>query len=134
MGRYPSSDVLLRNPITGIVGCCARAASGHAAAAPPSSVMNSRRLMSNMSLSPPWHGRSVYRALSLPQKGQLVLGADLNCSESSGGAADLLHAATETMAHAMRRKTAALRYFSPLYVRLGSFSSDRHAPAAHGMS
>ena len=34
---------LLRNPITGIAGCCARAASGHAAAAPPSSVMNSRR-------------------------------------------------------------------------------------------
>ena len=32
-----------RNPITGIAGCCARAASGHAAAAPPSSVMNSRR-------------------------------------------------------------------------------------------
>ena len=28
----------------GIAGCCARAASGHAAAAPPSSVMNSRRL------------------------------------------------------------------------------------------
>ena len=36
---------MLRNPITGIAGCCARAASGHAAAAPPSSVMNSRRLM-----------------------------------------------------------------------------------------
>jgi hypothetical protein len=30
-------------PITGIAGCCARAASGHAAAAQPSSVMNSRR-------------------------------------------------------------------------------------------
>jgi hypothetical protein len=29
------------NPITGIAGCCARAASGQAAA-PPSSVMNSR--------------------------------------------------------------------------------------------
>ena len=29
----------------GIAGCCARAASGHAAAAPPSSVMNSRRLV-----------------------------------------------------------------------------------------
>jgi hypothetical protein len=28
--------------LTGIAGCCARAASGHAAAAPPSSVMNSR--------------------------------------------------------------------------------------------
>jgi 3-demethylubiquinone-9 3-methyltransferase len=33
-----------RNPITGIAGYCARAASGHAAtAAPPSSVRNSRR-------------------------------------------------------------------------------------------
>jgi hypothetical protein len=31
-----------RNPITGS-GCCARPATGHAAAAPPSSVMNSRR-------------------------------------------------------------------------------------------
>ena len=29
----------------GIAACCARAASGHAAAAPPSNVMNSRRLM-----------------------------------------------------------------------------------------
>ena len=35
-----SVDAGLRNPITGIAGCCARAASGHAAAAPPSSVMN----------------------------------------------------------------------------------------------
>jgi hypothetical protein len=31
------------NPITGIAGCCARAARGHVAAAPPRSVMNSRR-------------------------------------------------------------------------------------------
>src|SRR5436309_1330673 len=36
----------------GIAGCCARAASGHAAA-PPSSVMNSRRLMPNIGLPPP---------------------------------------------------------------------------------
>ena len=36
--------MLLRNPITGIAGCCARATSGPAIAAPPSSVMNSRRL------------------------------------------------------------------------------------------
>ena len=43
--RNASGEKLLRNPITGIVGCCARAASGHAAAAPPSSVMNSRRFM-----------------------------------------------------------------------------------------
>jgi hypothetical protein len=33
-----------KNPITGIGTCCAPATSGHAAAAPPSSVMNSRRL------------------------------------------------------------------------------------------
>jgi hypothetical protein len=32
-------------PITGIAGCCARAASGQAAAALPSSVMNARRLI-----------------------------------------------------------------------------------------
>ena len=33
-----------KNPMVGsFAGCCARAASGHAAAAPPSSVMNSRR-------------------------------------------------------------------------------------------
>src|SRR5216683_8301915 len=31
----PSGDVLRRNPITGIAGCCARAASGSAIAAPP---------------------------------------------------------------------------------------------------
>src|SRR5437763_1823081 len=31
-----------------LFGCCAPAASGHAMAAPPSSVMNSRRLKSNM--------------------------------------------------------------------------------------
>ena len=33
--------------MTGIVGCCARAASGHATAAPPRSVMKSRRLLIN---------------------------------------------------------------------------------------
>jgi len=37
---------MLRNPTTGTAGCCARAASGHAAAAPPSSVAkNFRRPM-----------------------------------------------------------------------------------------
>src|SRR5262249_50315706 len=40
-----SFDRPLTKPITGIAGCCARAASGHAAAAPPTSVMNSRRLI-----------------------------------------------------------------------------------------
>jgi hypothetical protein len=37
-----ADGVLRRKPITGIAGCCARAASGHAAA-PPMSAMNSRR-------------------------------------------------------------------------------------------
>jgi hypothetical protein len=37
------SDRLLRNPTTGIAACCAHAANGHATAAPPTSVMNSRR-------------------------------------------------------------------------------------------
>jgi hypothetical protein len=39
-----AGDTLLRNPITGIAVCCARAASGHNAA-PPNSVMKSRRPM-----------------------------------------------------------------------------------------
>src|SRR5262249_38147111 len=38
-----SGDALLRKPTTG-TACCPRAPSGHAAAAPPSSVINSRRL------------------------------------------------------------------------------------------
>jgi hypothetical protein len=38
-----SADRELKKPITGIAGCCARAASGHTTAAPPRSVMNSRR-------------------------------------------------------------------------------------------
>src|SRR5215831_12127776 len=44
--RYPSAgDEGWRNPITGIAGCCARAPSGQAMAAPLASVMNSRRLV-----------------------------------------------------------------------------------------
>jgi hypothetical protein len=47
--------------MTGIADRCARAANGHAAA-PPSSVMNWRRLMHNMGLSP---GRSeTYREMT----------------------------------------------------------------------
>src|SRR5947208_938120 len=45
MGVDTASDVVRRNPITGFVGCWARAASGHVAAAPPMSVINSRRLI-----------------------------------------------------------------------------------------
>jgi hypothetical protein len=41
--RKGAEGVLRSKPTTGIADCCARAAIGHAAAAPPSSVMNSRR-------------------------------------------------------------------------------------------
>src|SRR5262249_29859883 len=40
-----SGDRLPRNQITGIVGCCARAASRQVTAAPPMSVMNLRRVL-----------------------------------------------------------------------------------------
>ena len=45
-GRASQSDGIARclNPTTGIAGCCARATSGHATAAPPIRVMKSRRL------------------------------------------------------------------------------------------
>ena len=38
----PAAEAGDRMPIEGIAACCARAATGHAAAAPPSNVMNSR--------------------------------------------------------------------------------------------
>jgi hypothetical protein len=41
---HGAAEALLMKPITGIAGCCALAASGHAAA-PPSPAMNSRRLV-----------------------------------------------------------------------------------------
>jgi hypothetical protein len=43
LARPLAGDAPLRNPITGIAGCCARAARGHAAAAPPRSVTKRRR-------------------------------------------------------------------------------------------
>src|SRR5215831_5337440 len=74
MGRYPSSDVLLRNPTTGSAGCCARAASGHAAA-PPTSVMNSRRLI----VAPRGqnHARHRLTAVRVLERGE----GDVNCDQ-----------------------------------------------------
>ena len=60
--------------------CCARAASGHAAA-PPMSVMNWRRLRSSMGSSPE-PAVPAYRRLTMPRKRPQVLGADLKSSES----------------------------------------------------
>jgi hypothetical protein len=46
---------------------CARAASGHAAAAPPSSVMNSRRLRSSMGSLPGTRYASLPQAQDAPE-------------------------------------------------------------------
>ena len=74
-------DLPLINPITGIAGgCCARTASGQAAA-PLSSVMNWRHLRSSMDSSPE-PAVPAYRRLRMPRKLPQVLGADLNRSES----------------------------------------------------
>ena len=54
------------NPTTGIAGRCARAASGHAAAVPPSSAMKSRRLMSDMgACAPPYANAGHQKAMTL---------------------------------------------------------------------
>ena len=57
----PSGDLTSRKPITGTFGCCARAASGHAAA-PPMSVINSRRFNFAITRSPRWRGRANRQA------------------------------------------------------------------------
>jgi len=44
-GPVSSGERALKNPITGLAACCARAVNGQAAVAPPSNLMNSRRLM-----------------------------------------------------------------------------------------
>jgi hypothetical protein len=50
-GALTASRALpLTNPITGIAGCCARAASGQTVAAPPGKVMNSRRFIINFAI------------------------------------------------------------------------------------
>src|SRR6266851_5185087 len=61
-------------------GCCTRAASGHAAAAPPSSAPRTPAVPCRTWEVPP---STEYRILSLPPTPWQVLGADLNCSESS---------------------------------------------------
>jgi hypothetical protein len=66
--------------------CCASAVTGHAAAAPPSSVRNWRRLRSSMGSSPE-PAVPAYRRRRMPP---LVLGVDLNCSESRIAETDIV--------------------------------------------
>src|SRR5262245_27847149 len=58
MGGYTPGDWLFRKPTTGIAGCCARAANGHAATPLPTSAMKSRRLM-GLTPKAKDHGRSI---------------------------------------------------------------------------
>jgi hypothetical protein len=60
-GAESAGVVLRRNPITGIAGCCARAASGNAIT-PPSMLINSRRF----TRSPRRRGRAVCREFGPP--------------------------------------------------------------------
>src|SRR5262249_33195327 len=57
--------------------------------------------------------QSVYCTFSLPQRGRLVLGVELNCSESGWGRGANLMISTPTV----RQETAAVRNFEPTNVR-----------------
>ena len=106
--------------------CCARAASGHAAAVPPSSVMNSRRLTSSIGLPPTCRvvplTQSVCRMLSLLQGGWKVLGLDLNRSESNRVCCQSppVLPPPNNSTTVGRQEAAALRDVDPAYDRLGS--------------
>jgi hypothetical protein len=78
--------------------------------------------------------RGPFDGSSVPANAPYVLGIDLNRSESRWGAADPSCIATQTIAHAMRQEAAALRDFSPAYVRIGSLASHRYAHDARAMS
>src|SRR5262245_7578501 len=90
-----SDGLLSRNPITGIAGCCVRAASGDAAAAPPINVMNSRRLTADASCAPdrkdstPRHGR-LLRPSSWAERDERDLAADIFSKEVTQKQATLL--------------------------------------------
>jgi len=81
----------MRNPITGIDGCCARGLTLAASNRPPGGdqcdeltlhVRHGDFLPYAVSAPPtgPWARFSG--TISLPQRGRLVLGVELNCSES----------------------------------------------------
>src|SRR5262249_43078799 len=89
-----------QSPMVGsFLGCCARAAGGCAAKAPPRSMMKSRRLMSATGLPLAWRRQPLYRTLHLLQKNRQVLGADLNCSSSRWALPNLLLCCCQTVAH-----------------------------------
>src|SRR5262249_35030079 len=73
--KFAPSHVVLRpehphyDPITGIAGCCARAVSGHAATAPPSSAMNAR-LMPTFMMSLNWTDQGIRAVKDSPKRSE----------------------------------------------------------------
>ena len=68
-----------RNPMIGsLPACCARATSGHAAATPPSSVMNSRRLTFAFIRSPRRRGRAALGDFEAEHPGSLYVDDELD--------------------------------------------------------
>src|SRR5262249_2497746 len=68
------ADCAFRKPITGIAACCARAASGQATAVPPTSAMNSRRLMYQLGLM----------LILVARLAHFLISAAMNFAKSSG--------------------------------------------------
>jgi hypothetical protein len=63
-----------RNAITGVAVCCARATSGHATNAPPTSTMNSRRFTRSNSICSSDQGSDATYALARISQGSLRCG------------------------------------------------------------
>src|SRR5262249_17716360 len=72
--QVSSGDLALRYPITGVGGCCARAASGHTAA-PATRVMNSRRLI----VAPRDQSHALHRVTAV--RGLKRAERDVNCDQ-----------------------------------------------------
>src|SRR5262249_17358171 len=64
----PSGDPPLRNPIIGVVDCCARATNGQRAAALPKRPMKSRRLIDHLLVG--WHHIRCCAANRIHPEGQ----------------------------------------------------------------
>src|SRR6266446_3228573 len=78
--------VASRKPITGTDSRCARAASGHATAPPPSSVMNARRLMG----APPQVRAAHYHTVA--QEHRCASQQKLRADVADGQTQDINHA------------------------------------------
>src|SRR5262249_61179692 len=100
------SDPLRRNPTTGFVACCARAASGHAAAAPAIPLMKSRRLMQPL-------GNSRYQSAEKPAF--LMIGVHLSISD--------LRWARHASGRALSEETVSAPAAASRLLTSGSFSA-----------